>query len=53
LGDRQHEDAVHQRRRRHLADGFFVFLLGQLVQTPVLVHAVAKVLVDGSQLDFF
>ena len=34
----------------HLADGFFVFLLGQLVEAPVLVHAVVqKVLVDGGQ----
>jgi hypothetical protein len=48
----EHEDAVHQLVGvLHFADRFLVFLLGQLVQAPVLEHAVVQeVLVDGGQL---
>ena len=35
----------------HLVDGFFVFLGGQLGNTPILVHAgMEKVLVNSGQL---
>ncbi|MNT36678.1 hypothetical protein D3C72_1727790 [compost metagenome] len=47
----QREDAVHQPvGMLHLADGFCIFLLGQLVEAPVLEHAVVqKILVDGRE----
>ncbi len=48
----EHEDAVHQLVSVfHLANGFLVFLFGQLVEAPVFEHAVVhKVLVDGGEL---
>ncbi|MNT17309.1 hypothetical protein D3C72_1524520 [compost metagenome] len=47
----EHQDAVDQLVGVfHFADRFFVFLLAQLFQAPVLVHArMQEVLVDGRQ----
>ncbi|MOA40083.1 hypothetical protein D3C78_1619170 [compost metagenome] len=48
----EREDAVHEPVcMLHLTDGFGVFLLGKLVEAPMLVHAVVQeILVDGREL---
>ena len=36
---------------RYFVDGLFVFMLGQLFQAPILIHArMQKILVDSDQL---